>query len=149
MLNKLVPWKGSMEYLIVLLPLLGSIVSGFFGKRLGAKTTDDLKVGAFATLATPFVFSTVWQGSEDRTLDPKRTTVETTIGATAGALFSVGFAGTAELARRATRLNRSTVNRAYEDILKSEGANVTDIGPDGYNVGSVKLLEKLRKEVNE
>ena len=118
-------------------------------KRLGAKTTDDLKVGAFATLATPFVFSTVWQGSEDRTLDPKRTTVETTIGATAGALFSVGFAGTAELARRATRLNRSTVNRAYEDILKSEGANVTDIGPDGYNVGSVKLLEKLRKEVNE
>ena len=31
-----------MEYLIVLLPLLGSIISAFFGKRLGAKTCQIL-----------------------------------------------------------------------------------------------------------
>ena len=31
-----------MEYLIVLLPLLGSIISGFLGKRLGAKTCQIL-----------------------------------------------------------------------------------------------------------
>ena len=30
-----------MEYAIVLLPLLGSIISGFFGKRLGAKTMSN------------------------------------------------------------------------------------------------------------
>ena len=42
MLNKLVPWKDNMEYLIVLLPLLGSIISGFLGKRLGAKTCQIL-----------------------------------------------------------------------------------------------------------
>ena len=58
-----------------------------------AENVANLKVGAFATLATPFVFSTVWQGSEDRTLDPKRTSIETTLGATAGAVISVGFAG--------------------------------------------------------
>jgi len=75
-------------------------------KRLGAKTADDLKVGAFATLATPFVFSTIWQGSEDRTLDPKRTTIETTVGATAGALFSVGFAGTSTLISKFTGLSK-------------------------------------------
>ena len=31
-----------MEYAIVLLPLLGSIISGFFGKRLGAKSCQIL-----------------------------------------------------------------------------------------------------------
>ena len=31
-----------MEYFIVLLPLLGSIISGFFGKKLGAKTCQFL-----------------------------------------------------------------------------------------------------------
>ena len=31
-----------MEYLIVLLPLFGSIISGFFGKKLGAKTCQVL-----------------------------------------------------------------------------------------------------------
>ena len=31
-----------MEYAIVLLPLLGSIISGFFGKRLGAKLCQIL-----------------------------------------------------------------------------------------------------------
>ena len=31
-----------MEYVIVLLPLLGSIISGLFGKRLGAKSCQIL-----------------------------------------------------------------------------------------------------------
>ena len=31
-----------MEYAIVLLPLLGSIISGFFGKKLGAKSCQIL-----------------------------------------------------------------------------------------------------------
>ena len=31
-----------MEYAIVLLPLLGSIISGFLGKRLGAKSCQIL-----------------------------------------------------------------------------------------------------------
>ena len=58
-----------------------------------AENIADIKVGAFATLATPFVFSTVWQGSEDRTLDPKRTSIETTLGATAGAAATSGWTG--------------------------------------------------------
>ena len=31
-----------MEYLIVLLPLLGSIISGFFGKKIGDKNCQVL-----------------------------------------------------------------------------------------------------------
>jgi len=39
-----------MEYIIVLLPLLGSIISGFFGKRLGAKLSQIL-TSAFVTIS--------------------------------------------------------------------------------------------------
>ncbi len=74
---------------------------------VAAKKADnmaDIKVGAMATLGIPFAFSTAWQLGEDATLDPKRTTVETTLGATAGALISVGFAGTGALAQRLTQV---------------------------------------------
>ena len=83
-----------------------------------AQAMSDIKVGATATLATPLVFSSVWQLSEDAKLDPKRTTVETTIGATAGALISVGFAGTGALIQKATNMNKQRIvniqNRTYQ-----------------------------------
>ena len=83
----------------------------------------NLKVGAFATLATPFVFSTVWQGSEDRTLDPKRTTIETTIGATAGAVISVGFAGMSAAASRALSVPKIRTDSATTKVLKDNGVD--------------------------
>jgi len=42
-----------MEYIIVFLPLLGSIISGFFGKRLGAKICQILTC-AFVSISTIF-----------------------------------------------------------------------------------------------
>ena len=39
-----------MEYVIVFLPLLGSIISGFFGKRLGDKTCQIL-TSAFVSIS--------------------------------------------------------------------------------------------------
>ncbi len=83
-----------------------------------AQAMSDIKVGATATLATPLVFSSVWQLSEDAKLDPKRTTVETTIGATAGALISVGFAGSGALIQKFTGLSKAATqnfqNRTYQ-----------------------------------
>jgi len=73
-----------------------------------AENMADIKVGAIATLGLPFVFSTTWQLAEDRTLDPKRVGIETTIGATAGALISVGFAGMGAAAQRLTQLPRAS-----------------------------------------
>ena len=83
-----------------------------------AQAMSDIKVGATATLATPLVFSSVWQLSEDAKLDPKRTTIETTIGATAGALISVGFAGSGALIQKFTGLSKAATqnfqNRTYQ-----------------------------------
>jgi chromosomal replication initiator protein len=46
---------------------------------------------------------------EDAKLDPKRTIVETTLGATAGAVISVGFAGMGAAAQRFTQLPKNKI----------------------------------------
>ena len=112
----------------------------------------NLKVGAFATLATPFVFSTVWQGSEDRTLDPKRTTIETTIGATAGAVISVGFAGMSAAASRALNVPKIRTDSGTTKVLKDNGVDPKRLIEKTEN-GSYKsvddLLKELKKEVKD
>ena len=57
------------------------------------------------------------QIGEKAEIDPKRTSVETTIGATAGAVLSVGFAGAGELARRLTRVPRARVEAAQRKVF--------------------------------
>ena len=51
-----------MEYAIVLLPLLGSIISGFFGKRLGAKTCQLLTSSfvSISAILSLFIFYEVF-----------------------------------------------------------------------------------------
>ena len=87
---------------------------------VAAKKADnmaDLKVGAMATLAVPFAFSTAWQLGEDAKLDPKRTVVETTLGATAGAVISVGFAGMGAAAQRFTQLPKNKIIEIQSKVL--------------------------------
>ena len=117
-------------------------------KKTG-EAVDDLKVGAFATLATPFVFSSVWQLSEDRTMEAKRTTVETTIGATAGALFSVGFAGMGELASRMTRSPRVLANQAVDKVLKKHSPDLSKAvryNKKGFYNSVDDLIEEIKKQ---
>ena len=108
----------------------------------------NLKVGAFATLATPFVFSTVWQGSEDRTLDPKRTSIETTIGATAGAVISVGFAGMSAAASRALNVPKIRTDSATTKVLKDNGVDPKRLIEKTEN-GSYKSVDDLLKELKD
>ena len=51
-----------MEYLIVLLPLLGSIISGFFGKKLGAKICQFLTsfLVSISAILSLFIFYEVF-----------------------------------------------------------------------------------------
>ena len=44
-----------MEYAIVLLPLLGAIISGFFGKRLGAKSCQIL-TSSFVSISAIYLY---------------------------------------------------------------------------------------------
>ena len=113
-----------------------------------AENIADIKVGAFATLATPFVFSTVWQGSEDRTLDPKRTSIETTLGATAGAVISVGFAGMSAAASRALNVPKIRTDSATTKVLKDNGVDPKRLIEKTEN-GSYKSVDDLLKELKD
>tara|TARA_Y100001970_G_scaffold264070_1_gene350276 strand:- start:12682 stop:15903 length:3222 start_codon:yes stop_codon:yes gene_type:complete len=114
-----------------------------------AKVMSDLKVGTAATLGVPFAFSTTWQLGEKAEVDPKRTTVETTIGATAGAIFSVGFAGAGELARRMTRIPRIRANQAVQKVLekhKLTPEKLVDFNEQGIYRSVDDLINEIRKQ---
>ena len=51
-----------MEYGIVLLPLLGSIISGFFGNKLGAKISQILTCAfvSISSILSLFIFYKVF-----------------------------------------------------------------------------------------
>jgi len=119
---------------------------------VSAKKADnmaDIKVGAIATLGLPFVFSTTWQLGEDRTLDPKRVGIETTIGATAGALISVGFAGMGAAAQRLTQLPRARIIEIQSKVLKKHGVNpekLLDYNENGIFRGVDELVDEIQKQ---
>ena len=119
---------------------------------VAAKKADnmaDIKVGAMATLGIPFAFSTAWQLGEDATLDPKRTTIETTLGATAGALISVGFAGTGALAQRLTQVPKNRVLQIQNQVLNKHGINpekLLDYNENGIFRSVDELIDEIQKQ---
>ena len=119
---------------------------------VAAKKADnmaDLKVGAMATLAVPFVFSSSWQLGEDATLDPKRTVVETTLGATAGAVISVGFAGMGAAAQRFTQLPKNKIIEIQSKVLNKHGLNpekLLDYTKDGVFRSVDDLIDEIQKQ---
>ena len=113
-------------------------------KKKEAEVMSDLRVGTVATLGTPFVFSAAWQLGEDASLDPKRTTIETTFGATAGALLSVGFAGMSAAAQRLTRVPRIKIDEGVKKIFDKYKIN-PDEAIKITEGGSYKSVDDLLK----
>ena len=116
--------------------------------QLKMAARQDMKVGAIATLGVPLVFSTTWQLGENAQFDPHRTTVETTIGATAGAIFSVGFAGMSAAAQRATRVPRVKTDQALQRVFEKYKVNpekLVETNAKGHYYSVDVLLELIRK----
>ena len=116
-----------------------------------AENMSDLKVGATATLAVPFVFSSTWQLAEDAKLDPKRTFVETTLGATAGAVISVGFGGMGALAQKFTNLPKNRIIEIQNKVLKKHGVHpekLLDFNENGIYRGVDELIDEIKTQTN-
>ena len=117
--------------------------------ELKRRARQDVKVGAIATLGLPLVFSTTWQLGEKAELDPKRTAVETTIGATAGAVFSVGFAGMQAMLARTTGMPKAVIERIGNQTLNKYQKNperAIDFTEEGFYVINDDLLKTIQKE---
>ena len=109
----------------------------------------DMAIGSIATLGVPFVFSTSYQLGEKGEFTGKRTAAETTIGATAGAIFSLGFAGMGAVIGRNTgldtqRVQRSMINTLNKNKNLANSVEYTDKG--SYRIVD-DILNDLKKEV--
>jgi len=110
---------------------------------------QDIKVGAIATLGIPLMFSTTWQLGEKAEIDPKRTAIETTIGATAGALLSVVFAGMSGLTSKLSGAPKAVVQSIADKTFKefdSDPLKAIRFNNEGRYIISDRLLRRLQKE---
>ena len=110
---------------------------------------QDMKVGAIATLGVPLMFSTTWQLGEKAEIDPKRTGIETTIGATAGALLSVVFAGMSGLTSKLSGAPKAVVQSIADKTFKefdSDPLKAITFNNEGRYIISDRLLRRLQKE---
>nr|BAR18304.1 hypothetical protein [uncultured Mediterranean phage uvMED] len=117
--------------------------------RLREAAKMDMAIGSIATLGVPFVFSTSYQLGEKGEFTGKRTAAETTIGATAGAIFSLGFAGMGAVIGRNTgldtqRVQRSMINTLNKNKNLADSVEYTDKG--SYRIVD-DILNDLKKEV--
>ena len=119
--------------------------------NLKRQAAEDIKVGAIASLAVPLVFSTTWQLGEKAEIDPKRTAIETTIGATAGAVLSTTFAGVSALTSKLTFAPQPVVNKIINETFDEYQNNPTkllEFNNEGRYVFTDHILNKLKKETD-
>jgi hypothetical protein len=117
--------------------------------RLREAAKMDMAIGSIATLGVPFVFSTSYQLGEKGDFSGKRTAAETTIGATAGAIFSVGFAGMGAMIGKSTGLDPQRVQRSMINTLKNNKNLADSVGYTDKGTFRVvdDILNDLKKEV--
>jgi hypothetical protein len=108
-----------------------------------------MAIGSIATLGVPFVFSTSYQLGEKGEFSGKRTAAETTIGATAGALFSVGFAGMGAMVGKNTGLSPERVQKQMISTLKKykNPSQAVEYTENGTYRAVDDILKDIRKEV--
>ena len=100
--------------------------------------TPDLAMGALGTLSLPLLFSVNYQLSEDLKFTGKRTTAETTIGATAGLLFGGLLKSTSMILSPRTFYNPNAILEKAMTITK----------PQDW-VGDVHAFEKILNNLEE
>jgi len=129
---------------------LGKIKAGAQLKELGRlreAAKMDIAIGSIATLGVPFVFSTSYQLGEKGEFSGKRTAAETTIGATAGAIFSVGFAGMGAMISKNTGLSPERVNRSMINTLKKNRNLAESIE---YNEkGTFRIVDDILNDIKK
>ena len=78
----------------------------------------DIKYGAMGSILSPLAYSTGLQLGEKGEISGSRTTVETTIGATAGLLISSAIQGIGALTTRSTNVQQNRINQALQNVFE-------------------------------
>ena len=87
----------------------------------------DILYGAMGTVLTPLAFSSAMQLGEQGVISGSRTSLETTIGATAGLLLSGGIGAISGLASKIGSIRPDAVKRATNNIISNSDEDLTKL----------------------
>jgi len=127
----------------------------------------DIKYGAMGSILSPLAYSTGLQLGEKGEISGSRTTVETTIGATAGLLISSAIQGIGALTTRSTNVQQNRINQALQNVFEKNKQNyaellepdavsahpklieelIADLKPELENLGSTEKLEAIKAQI--
>lgn len=108
----------------------------------------DILYGAMGTVLTPLAFSSAMQLGEQGVISGSRTSLETTIGATAGLLISGGIGAVSGLITKISNINPSTVNKSINNIIANSDEDLSklfDYNEQGNFVFSDKVIDDIKK----
>lgn len=79
------------------------------------------------TVLTPLAFSSAMQLGEQGVISGSRTSLETTIGATAGLLLSGGIGAVSGLITKISNINPSTVNKSINNVIANSDEDLSKL----------------------
>ena len=115
-------------------------------QALKQNANADILFGAMGSVLTPLAFSTAMQLGEQGVVSGSRTTLETTIGATAGLLISGGVAAVSGLATKIGNFKPNLVNRAINNVIANSDEDLSKLFEYNNN-GNIQLIDKTLDEI--
>ena len=108
----------------------------------------DILYGAMGTVLTPLAFSSAMQLGEQGVISGSRTSLETTIGATAGLLLSGGIGAISGLASKIGNIKPDAVKRATNNVISNSDEDLTKLFEYNDKTGNFEYVDKLFDEID-
>jgi hypothetical protein len=106
----------------------------------------DILYGAMGSVLTPLAFSTAMQLGEQGVVSGSRTTLETTIGATAGLLLSGGIAAVSGLATKISNFKPNLVNKALNNVIANSDEDLSLLFNPNEKTGNYNIVDNFYVE---
>lgn len=106
----------------------------------------DILFGAMGSVLTPLAFSTATQLGEQGVVSGSRTTLETTIGATAGLLLSGGLAAVSGLATKISNFKPNLVNKALNNVIANSDEDLSLLFGPNEKTGNYNIVDNFYVE---
>lgn len=107
----------------------------------------DILYGAMGSVLTPLAFSTAMQLGEQGVVSGSRTTLETTIGATAGLLISGGIAAVSGLATKISNFKPNLVNKALNNVIANSDEDLSLLFNPNEKTGNYNIVDNIYEEL--
>lgn len=106
----------------------------------------DILYGAMGTVLTPLAFSTAMQLGEQGVISGSRTSLETTIGATAGLLLSGGIGAISGLATKISNLKPNLVKKSLNNVISNSDEDLSLLFETNEKTGNHNITDNFYEE---